>query len=264
MTDQTALIHQLDTFLSKFGQLNIAHKQYGNNYDEMEKKIGEFTAFILDKENEEAWEQMERQNDVDLPKRVAELREQSAYCVWAMEKYRAIELQKDRQGIADYFHNIEACIETEFGSFEITSNSKVLMIGAGAFPMTPLLIANTTGAEVVGIDIDPEAIYLAKTVVNMLGKNAKITIEASTIDQMAFTREATHIVFASTIKEKFDLLTQLHPLTNKDVVVAMRYGNSFKSLFNYPLRDTDSSLWKIVRQVSQPDHVFDVALYKKG
>lgn len=264
MKNQEAFITQLDTFLSEFRQLNISYTQKANNHSEMEKTIGKFSSFILSKKNEEIWKQLERQNDDILAKRVVELREQSALCVWAMEKYRAIELQKNKQSIADYFSNIEACIETEFGILEITSDSKVLLIGSGAFPMTPLLISKNTGAEVVGIDIDPEAVNLARIVVNLLDKNARITIKDCSVDQLEFTQEATHIIFASTIKEKFDILKQLHPLTNKDVVVAIRYGNGLKSLFNYPLQDVDSSLWKIVNNVSQPENIFDIALYKKG
>ncbi|RCX19405.1 nicotianamine synthase-like protein [Anaerobacterium chartisolvens] len=264
MTDEDMLVKELNNFLSEFRQLNISHKQNADNYKEMEKTIGEFSSFILNKKNDEIWKQMENKNDDILEKLVEEIREQSAFCVWAMEKYRAVELQKNREGIAEYFSNIEACIETEFGSFEITADSKVLLIGAGAFPMTPLLIARRTGAEVVGIDIDPEAVNLARIVVGMLDKSSRITIKDCPADQLEFTREATHIVFASTVKEKFDILNQLHPLTNKDVVVAMRYGDGFKSLFNYPLQDTDSSLWNIVNNVSWQENVFDIALYKKA
>ncbi|MDR2798633.1 MAG: hypothetical protein LBB80_09850 [Treponema sp.] len=43
---------------------------------------------------------------------------------WALEKYRTLELQKNKPWVAEYFKNIEACIETEFSSFDITCNSK--------------------------------------------------------------------------------------------------------------------------------------------
>ncbi|MNZ58680.1 Nicotianamine synthase protein [compost metagenome] len=264
MTTAAMLIQQMEAFLSEFRELNLSYNQHANNYSEMEKTIGEFTAFVLNQQNEEIWKQVESHfNNNKLVRNIAELREQSAYCVWAMEKYRAMELLLNRQGIAEYFNNIEACIASEFGRFEITTGSKVLLIGAGAFPMTPLLIARKTGAEVVGIDIDPEAVGLARNVVSLLGQNSSIRIENITIDQLDFTQRATHIVFASTIKEKFELLQQLHPLTNGNVVVAMRYGNGLKSLFNYPLQDVDSSLWRIVNRVQQPGNVFDVAIYKK-
>jgi hypothetical protein len=262
--DQVTLIQQMDTFLSEFRQHNLLIKQNVNNYNEMEKTIGEFTSFILDKKNEEIWRGIEQQNDDHLEIRIAELREQSAFSVWGMEKYRAIELQKNRHGIANYFSNIEACIETEFDSFEITSDSKVLLIGSGAFPMTPLLIAKKTGAEVVGIDIDPEAISLSRMIVDLMGEKFNITIEDSTVDQLGFTGKATHIVIASTIKEKFDILKSLHVLTNKNIVVAVRYGDGLKSLFNYPSQNVDSSLWNVAKNILHPENVFDTILYKKA
>lgn len=265
MTTPNMLVQQMEAFLSEFRELNRSYHQHSNNYRQMEKTIGEFTDFVLNPRHEEIWREVEAQyNNDKLAHSVAELRKQSAYCVWAMEKYRARELEQNREGIAEYFNNIEACIASEFGSFEITSDSKVMLIGAGAFPMTPLLIARKTGAEVVGIDIDPEAVDLARNVVSILGPNSGITIEIARIDQLHFTQRATHIILASTIKEKFELLQQLHPLTNEDVVVAMRYGNGLKSLFNYPLEEVDSSLWSLVNRVQQPGHVFDIVLYKKG
>ncbi|MDR2097730.1 MAG: hypothetical protein LBP37_04340 [Spirochaetaceae bacterium] len=263
MKEQDIMIQKLNTFLSAFKSLNNSHNEDETVYREMEKVIGEFSFFILNKRNSALWDSMECQNNTALNILAEQLREQSAFCVWSLEKYRALEFQKNKQGIADYFRNIEVCIETEFGSFEITGDSKVLMIGVGAFPMTPLLIVQKTGAEVVGIDIDSRAIDLARTLIHRLNKNTRIAIKGCTVDQLEFTKKVTHIIFASTVKEKFDILKQLHPLTNQDVVVAMRYGNGFKSLFNYPLEDIGSSDWKIVNNVSLEENIFDIALYKK-
>ena len=44
----------------------------------------------------------------------------------------------------------------------------------------------------------------------------------------------------------------------------MRYGDQLKSLFNYPMRATDSTKWKLVDQILRPDDVFDIALYQKA
>ena len=264
MNDKTIMIQRLDDFLSAFRRFNASDKRNKTMYHEMEYVIGEFSTFILDKRNVELWNSMECQADAALTMLAEQLRDQSAFCVRTLEKYRAIELQENRQGVAGYFQNIEGCIENEFGSFEMTCDSKVLMIGIGAFPMTPLLISKRKGTEVLGIDIDPEAVDFARTVVSILDKNARITVKECTVDKLEFTGMATHIIFASTVKEKFDILKQLHPLTNKNVVVAMRYGNGLKSLFNYPLESTDPSYWKIVNNVSREENIFDIALYKKA
>lgn len=264
MNDKTIMIQRLNDFLSTFRRFNASDKRDKIMYHEMEYVIGEFSSFILDKRNVELWNSMECQADAALTMLAEQLRNQSAFCVWTLEKYRAIELQENRRDVAGYFRNIEGCIESEFGSFEITCDSKVLMIGIGAFPMTPLLIAKKTGAEIVGIDTDSEAVDLAKEVIAIAYKNARIAIEERTVDQLEFTRIATHIIYSSTVKEKFAILKQLHPLTDNGVVVAMRYGNGFKSLFNYPLERINDSLWQIVNNISQEENIFDIALYKKA
>jgi SAM-dependent methyltransferase len=181
-----------------------------------------------------------------------------------MEKYRALKLLNGTTERTDYFKNIESCIEKEFGQFQITSESKVLLVGSGSFPMTPLLIAKRTGAEVVGIDIDDEAIQLGRNVVERLGNGLNIRLEKRVVEDLDFTKDVTHIIFSSTVEKKYDILDQLHTLTDENVVVAMRYGDQLKSLFNYPMRQVDGQKWKMVERILRPDHVFDIALYKKS
>jgi ubiquinone/menaquinone biosynthesis C-methylase UbiE len=195
---------------------------------------------------------------------VADLRTKSAACVAIMEKYRALKLLSGNTDRSGYFKNIESCIEEEFGSFRVTAESKVLMIGSGSFPMTPLLIAKRTGAEVVGIDIDEEAVELGRKVVERLGSGLRIRLENALIEHLDVTKDATHIIFSSTVANKYDLLDQLHSLTNEQVIVAMRYGDRLKSLFNYPMREADARRWRLVETVLRPDHVFDIALYEKA
>jgi hypothetical protein len=129
--------------------------------------------------------------------------------------------------------------------------------------MTPLLIARRTGAQVIGIDIDAEAITLGRKVVQTLGSELNIRLELSLLEDLAYTREATHIIFSSTVANKYELLDQLHALTNAQVVVAMRYGNQLKSLFNYPMRETDDRKWRLADNILRPHDVFDIALYQK-
>ncbi|MDR2392662.1 MAG: hypothetical protein LBD93_00655, partial [Treponema sp.] len=141
MTDRGIFINQANTFLCTFRQFNDLKVKNLDAYSTLEKTIDKFSSFVLCDMQERIWNSIEGSYDTTLTKLVEELREQSAFCVWSLEKYRAIKLQRDTQSRAEYFKNIETCIETEFGSFKITSDSKVMMIGSGAFPMTPLLIS---------------------------------------------------------------------------------------------------------------------------
>ncbi|MDO3676824.1 class I SAM-dependent methyltransferase [Paenibacillus ehimensis] len=253
----------LAEYLEKFTELAGNYDRTVHYSPELERLINDYSNFITNERNKEAWEQLEQQESGEFNQLVEALRKKSALCVAIMEKYRALKLLGGHTGITDYFKNIESCIEQEFGSFQVTSESKVLLVGSGSFPMTPLFIAKRTGAEVVGIDIDEEAIELGTRVVGKLGEGLKIRLENAFVENLDFTQEATHIIFSSTVEHKYDLLDQLHPLTNEHVVVAMRYGDRLKSLFNYPRREVDGRKWKAVETILRPDHVFDIALYAK-
>jgi hypothetical protein len=99
--------------------------------------------------------------------------------------------------------------------------------------------------------------------VSALGDSLDITLDGRPVEDIPFTEDATHIVFSSTVAAKYDLLHRLHPLTRDDVVVAMRFGNGLKSLFNYPMQDVDPQRWRLVETFRRPGQVFDVAVYVK-
>ncbi|MEW9698643.1 SAM-dependent methyltransferase [Paenibacillus sp. SI8] len=231
---------------------------------ELETIIDDYSAFITDESNKEAWEQLEEQASDELSQLVVDVRKTSAICVAIMEKYRALKLLNGDADRTDYFKHIESCIEKEFGSFQVASDSKVLLVGSGSFPMTPLYIARQTAAEVIGIDIDEEAIHLGRRVVEKLGSGLNIRLENALVDQLDATKDATHIIFSSTVANKYDLLDELHPLTNEQVVVAMRYGDRLKSLFNYPKEEVNGRKWRLVESILRPGHIFDIALYQKA
>ncbi|OPH56923.1 rRNA methyltransferase [Paenibacillus ferrarius] len=259
-TMQAALI----AFSQQFDEQAACYDHTLTHSPALEQLINSYSSFITNPSNREAWESMELNKLEEISPLVEALRIKSSLAVAHMEKYRALKLRHGYSDITDYFRNIESCIEKEFGSAEVTSDSKVLLIGSGSFPMTPLFIAKRTGAEVVGIDIDEEAITLGYEVVKQLGRELNIRLEQQTVEKLNFTREATHIIFSSTVPNKYDLLDQLHVLTNEHVVVAMRYGNQLKSLFNYPMEKVDEHKWMLAETILRPDQVFDIALYRKS
>lgn len=251
-------------FFLRFSALASRYDGTTQHSSELEALIDEYTAFVTDDRNKPAWEQVERQASGEFRELVGATRRVSAKCVAIMEKYRALKLLGGQREQADYFKNIESCIEQEFGSFRVLGSSKVLLVGSGSYPMTPLLIAKRTGAMVVGIDIDEEAVSLGKQVVEILGSELPIRLEHQFIEQLDVTKEASYIIFSSTVPNKYELLDQLYALTNEQVVVVMRYGDQLKSLFNYPMQEVDENKWRLVDTVLRPDHIFDIALYQKA
>lgn len=263
---------ELERYAVRFAELAASYDGTVRYSTGLEEAINAYSAWITDERNVQEWEQLELEQATGsgaeprapLYQLADEVRRASAVCVATMEKYRALKLLQGEEDIAGYFHNIESCIEQEFGSFEVSSGSTVLLVGSGSFPMTPLLIARRTGARVIGVDIDAEAITLGRKVVERLGGGLPIRLENISADQLPEAYEATHIIFSSTVSIKYELLDRMYETTNDDVVVAMRFGNKLKSLFNYPMEQVDERKWQLAETLLRPGQIFDVALYRKA
>ncbi|MGE7690286.1 nicotianamine synthase family protein [Lysinibacillus sp. NPDC097214] len=259
----------IDVFLKKLHYFDKKIKLFINQnnnhliveYSELCGIIDEYSSFIINHDNQKQWNHLEQSSEII--SLVENLRNNASICVQIMEKYRALLLSHEKEELTNYFLNIENCIEKEYGGFQITSQSKVLLVGSGPFPITLLMIAERTGAEVFGIDIDDEAIQLGKHVVNKIGSHLSIQIDNKSVQELAVIKQISHIIFSSTVSNKYDILDRLYDLTNKDVLIAMRYGNGLKSLFNYPMQKVDETKWHIIEKIIHPQSVFDVILYRK-
>lgn len=253
----------LADYLQRFTTLVALHDESTDCAAELRQVMANYTTFVTDDRNEAPLDDIKRCGPADFADLVADLRMYSARGASIMEKYRAVNLLDGHAEVFGYFDNVESSIEEEFGAFQLTAASKVMLVGSGSFPMTPLYIAERTGASVVGVDVDYEAVDLGQRVIQLLGSALDITLENTPAEDLLFSREATHIIFSSTVEAKYDLLHLLHPLTRDDVVVAMRFGDGLKSLFNYPMQEVDPAKWRVAETVRRPNHVFDVALYVK-
>ncbi|MFC0212151.1 SAM-dependent methyltransferase [Paenibacillus chartarius] len=258
------LYRSLLRFRDKFSQASAQYDGISVHNPELQQTIDDYSVFITDEDNQRLWAELKDSEIKELHPLVMQLRDSSAHCVAIMEKYRALKLLQGGDDRHDYFHNIEASIDKEFGSFTVTSDSKVLLIGSGAFPMTPLLIARRTGADVMGIDIDREAVELGRRVVKRLGPDLPIRLENLPLERFHDIDRITHIIISSTVSVKYSLLDWLHESALPDVVVAMRYGDGLKALFNYPMEKVDERKWQLAETAVRPGHVFDVALYRKA
>jgi hypothetical protein len=266
--DTTAAAPDLLRSLHEFRRLFVTA---ADGYDgstrwaaDLEATMADYSLFVTDERNEAPFLALEQEDSPGTAELVRDLRAQSARCAAVIEKYRALRLLDGTEGASGYFANVESSIAEEFGALAPTAHSSVLLVGSGSFPMTLLHVAERTGAPVAGVDIDSEAITLARRVVRRLADSSDITLECRTVEDLPFTRRASHVVFSSTVQVKYDLLHQMHPLTRDDVVVAMRFGDGLKSLFNYPMQPVDPLRWRLVETIRRPDQVFDIAVYTKS
>lgn len=257
------LTDTLQAFLERYDIVFKKKVFYESDYSMLEKLIDDYTTFILSPVNKREWEKLSFKELDEMSSLIDDLREKSSYGVAIIEKYRAHQFLSGNDEVSPYFENIEECIEKEFGSSRIDQSAHVLLIGSGSYPMTLSYIAKMTGATVSGIDIDDEAIELGRQVLNRLNQNVTISLENKEVSRIPHLKSVTHIIFSSTIPIKYDILEELYELTNPHVVIAMRYGNDFKSLFNYPMQPVDIQKWHLVENVIQDDRIFDIAIYKK-
>ncbi|MCU6711754.1 SAM-dependent methyltransferase [Paenibacillus sp. J5C_2022] len=253
--------HELVEYSKRLSRL--AEQGSASHIEELEAVISDYSGFVTNQSNKEAWNGFEELDSDSFQTILHALRTDSARCVAIMEKNRAIKLLDEADAKSSYFQNIEACILQEFRHFNVTAESNVLLVGSGAFPMTPLHIARQTGASVVGIDIDDEAVSLGRQVVARLGPELSIRLERATIEELDGMDTITHVVFSSTVKEKYRILDRLYDLTRGEVAVAMRFGDRLKSIFNYPSEDVDKRKWKVEGTHLQQELVFDIIYYRR-
>jgi len=72
---------------------------------------------------------------------------------------------------------VSTVYKNEYKASNISNDDKILHIGCGAYPLTELTLARTTGAKIVGIDRNSKAIKLANIVVYKKNLQDKIKID---------------------------------------------------------------------------------------
>lgn len=251
----------LETFLKRFETCYVQFKHNQLNPQHLEKLIDIYGQFIRHPFYEQAYKAW--QDEAVKTRLTQQLIAITAECVKAVEIVRARRLIKGQPMKSDYFDNIEYCISEEFRHCQLTKDDTLLLIGSGAYPMTLIQVAKETGASVIGIDIDEEAVQLGRQVVQRLAPSYDIQIYHGPVEQLARLQEVTHVMMSSTIPVKYQILDQLYHLTSKPLYVSMRYGDGFKSLFNYPSEAVDQRKWRCIDQHHRPNHIFDIVIYQK-
>lgn len=184
-------------------------------------------------------------NDEAIKQCGAKLRETTARAQCTVEKLQSIHTYGNQAKLFDYGDYLAASVKEETQSFQIGRESKVLFIGAGSFPISAMTIALETGAEVLCSDIDAEAVCLGRRVVQQSGLESKIRYTAAHWTERSFLQEASHIVIASLVPNKSEVIDSLKPLLHAGTKIMVRYGNGLKSIFNYPLEEDLSEYWEV-------------------
>ena len=125
--------------------------------------------------------------------------------------------------IANTYYNKSIGIEyrKEYEVFKINNDNKILHIGCGAFPLTELTLAESTGAKIVGIDKNEKVLPLAKEIVKKRKLQNKITIDhGNGIDYPVNGFDM--IIISSCATPMIDIVDHIVKDSKKNTVIVVR------------------------------------------
>lgn len=235
-------------------------KEHCQCFELLKNKLDYLCEFMNYDENLKCWN-LWGENE-DILEWIERLRETSVKALCDVEKYQSACACNKGLNVGKYIDMLYDSVKYEFDNFKIDSNSKVLFIGSGAFPISAITIAKEIGAQVMCLDIDDEALKLGQNVAVASGVGDKINFVNKKLSELDFIKETTHIIIASLVKNKYEVLRDLRDNVNFNTKIILRYGNGLKSIFNYPLEEDLSKNW-IKTTVSQNKDIYDTVVLEK-
>lgn len=242
MKSKYAFLLSLRSLEYEIKQLCAYAKEHEECFDLLQMKLDALCQFMTIEENDRQWLEWGNQEEIQLY--VEQLRETSVQALCDMEKYQSGLAIKQLLNVSEYIEILSRSVRNELRDFRIGHQSKVLFIGSGAFPLSALTIAHETHAKVVCLDIDPEAVEQGRKVAETWGLGDRIVFSGKPLKEISFVNEATHVVIASLVRNKLDILNDLKEKIQSGTRIMMRYGNGLKSIFNYPLEEDLSDDWR--------------------
>lgn len=226
-------------------------------YALLKEQTNKLCSFISDQYNEKLWMLYGHHDDIQEYARM--LRESSMQAVCDMEKYHSFCLCDHGLTTFDYLSDLSDAVKEEYDRCFINETSKVLFIGSGAFPLSALTIAKETGASVLGIDIDTEAVRMSNKIAKVLGLHGKLQFSNLRICEIPCFSQITHVIIASLVPQKKELLDELATVIHQDTKIVVRYGNGLKSLFNYPMEAVPAD-WRVSRELPPHGRLYEAVL----
>ncbi|MCP3764385.1 hypothetical protein NLX67_18745 [Domibacillus sp. A3M-37] len=261
MSDKYEFLVSIKMLRHELNELSAYIKESKYCYDLLTNKLDDLSKFVVSEENGEQWKRWGE--DAEIRKYSAELREASSKAICMIEKYQSSCTVNARADISRYMSALCESVKNELESFGINRNSKIVFIGSGAFPISALTIAKQTGAEIICLDIDLEAVEMGKNIAELTGLESKVSFTNEAVSELSFIKGATHVMIASLVKNKLEVLEDLKSVLSEEAKVIIRYGNGLKSMFNYPLDQDLSDEWNY-SSIEQKDHFYDTVVLKKG
>lgn len=149
-----------------------------------------------------------------------------------------------------YFHMYDELIDNEVQLAMISKEDTILVIGCGALPSTAVLLAQKTGAHIIGIDKDKESVRKANTLALKFKVNNLVTFQH--VDDLSNDLEKYSLIFVVYgVKGEPLVFKKLFLNMNEKARVIYRIPHDQNSLEALDAIDV-SSKFIIVNEVSTP------------
>lgn len=262
MKEKYELLCSLKVIEVEIAELARYAKEFDGCYDLLKSKLDDLCTFITSKENDQKWDQWGAIEEVQVLSH--QLRETSVNALCDVEKYQSIRAQQVGLPVGQYLSSLAKTVRDEYNNFGIHSDSNVLFIGSGAFPTTALTIAKETGAAVICLDIDQEAITLSREVARASGLEEKISFFHGDIHAHHSFEGITHVFIASLVKDKHEVIEVLKEKVWEGTKVIVRFGNGLKSIFNYPIDNIITGNWvQTYIHTENSDRIYETLVLEK-
>ncbi|MQR97084.1 class I SAM-dependent methyltransferase [Fictibacillus phosphorivorans] len=260
MKERFELLLSLKVTEYEINELSKFAKECDECYELLKVKLDSLHHFMTDPINLHRWQ--EWGEDKDIMSLSEKLREASVQALCDMEKYQSVRTCNHQLNASEYITTLSQTVKHELDELHINENSKVLFIGSGAFPISALTIASEKNAEVHCIDIDEEAVEMGRKVSLITGLQENVRFSKSVLNDVPFAKNTTHVLIASLVRNKWEVLDDLKDLLQPHTKVILIYGNGLKSIFNYPLEMNLTKDWKL-QSVKRTGGIYDTMVLAK-
>ncbi|MCA0987359.1 nicotianamine synthase family protein [Guptibacillus algicola] len=255
------LLCSLKVIEFEIAELARYSKEFDGCYELLRKKLDDLCSFIKSEENSWKWDQWGALQEIqELSER---LRETSVSALCDVEKYQSVRAEQYGISSSQYITSLARSVKEEYRYLGIHKASTVLFIGSGAFPTTALTIAKETGARVICLDIDREAIDLSIQVARASGLEKQLSFLHGEIQNYKEFENITHVLVASLVKNKLEVIDALQDKVTEETKVIVRFGNGLKSIFNYPIGETITGWEQTYMEPGNNDTIYETLVLEK-
>jgi hypothetical protein len=129
-----------------------------------------------------------------------------------------------------WYYKFEDLVKLEVKLANIDVNSKVLFIGSGPFPMSPILYQKHAGCQVVGLEKEAAYADTSRKLIQALGLTDSITIKTG-LGQEFINDSYTHVIAGLQALPKDVIFEQIHNQMPSGTTVICRVKSGFGSIF---------------------------------